>query len=63
MSDFLKPLNRNRRVFFASIVIILIIGLVVISTFYRNFYSRHRIEQSFRTDGWGSIYMYMMECP
>ena len=38
MSDFLEPLNRNRQVFFASIVIILIIGLVVISTFYRNFY-------------------------
>ena len=38
MSDFLEPLNRNRQVFFASIFIILIIGLVVIATFYRNFY-------------------------
>ncbi|WP_433939636.1 sensor histidine kinase [Paenibacillus lautus] len=53
MSDFLEPLNRNRQVFFASIVIILIIGLVVISTFYRNFYRNvyllnkkfHQVEQ------------------
>ncbi|MCM3257560.1 histidine kinase [Paenibacillus lautus] len=53
MSDFLEPLNRNRQVFFVSIVIILIIGLVVISTFYRNFYRNvyllnkkfHQVEQ------------------
>lgn len=53
MSDFLEPLNRNREVFFASIFIILIIGLVVIGTFYRNFYRNvyllnkkfHQVEQ------------------
>ncbi|MEC0201298.1 histidine kinase [Paenibacillus lautus] len=53
MSDFLEPLNRNRQVFFVSILIILIIGLIVISTFYRNFYRNvyllnkkfHQVEQ------------------
>lgn len=53
MSDFLEPLNRNRQVFFTSILVILIIGLIVISTFYRNFYRNvhllhkkfHQVEQ------------------
>lgn len=38
MNDFLNPLNRNHRVFFISILVILIIGLFVIAMFYRNFY-------------------------
>ncbi|MEK4209214.1 MULTISPECIES: sensor histidine kinase [Paenibacillus] len=38
MSDFLNPLNRNTQVFFVSILMILIIGLIVIFMFYRNYY-------------------------
>ncbi|PWW01119.1 two-component system sensor histidine kinase YesM [Paenibacillus cellulosilyticus] len=38
VSDFLVPLNRTRQVFFTGIAIIFLIGLVVIFTFYRNFY-------------------------
>ncbi|QQZ64429.1 histidine kinase [Paenibacillus sonchi] len=38
MNDFLNPLNRNHQVFFISILVILIIGLFVITMFYRNFY-------------------------
>ncbi|MBY9078229.1 histidine kinase [Paenibacillus sp. HN-1] len=38
MNDFLNPLNRNHQVFFASILVILVIGLFVITMFYRNFY-------------------------
>lgn len=38
MSDFLNPLDRNQQVFVASILVILIIGLIVILMFYRNFY-------------------------
>lgn len=38
MNDVLNPLNRNHRVFFISILAILVIGLFVIVMFYRNFY-------------------------
>ncbi|WP_228744866.1 sensor histidine kinase [Paenibacillus sp. S150] len=38
MNDVLNPLNRNHQVFFISILVILIIGLFVITMFYRNFY-------------------------
>ncbi|MEK5238766.1 histidine kinase [Paenibacillus sp. FSL L8-0470] len=38
MSDFLNPLDRNQQVFVGSILVILIIGLIVILMFYRNFY-------------------------
>lgn len=38
MSDFLNPLNQNKQVFFVSILVILIIGLIVIFMFYRNYY-------------------------
>lgn len=53
MSDFLNPLNRNQQVFFASILVILLIGVIVILMFYRNFYRNvhllgkkfHQVEQ------------------
>ncbi|UQZ32637.1 sensor histidine kinase [Paenibacillus sp. PK3_47] len=53
MSDFLDPLNRNQQVFFASILVILLIGIIVIMMFYRNFYRNvhllgkkfHQVEQ------------------
>lgn len=38
MSDFLNPLNQNKQVFFLSILVILVIGLIVIFMFYRNYY-------------------------
>ncbi|WP_435924861.1 sensor histidine kinase [Paenibacillus sp. DYY-L-2] len=53
MNDFLNPLNRNHQVFFISILVILIIGVFVITMFYRNFYRNvyllhkrfHQVEQ------------------
>lgn len=53
LNDFLNPLNRNHRVFFISILVVLIIGLLVIAMFYRNFYRNvylllkrfHQVEQ------------------
>jgi len=38
MSNVLEPLNRNRQLFFVSILAILLVGLFVIYMFYRNFY-------------------------
>lgn len=38
VSDLLAPLNRTRHVFFTGIGVIFIIGVIVIFTFYRNFY-------------------------
>ncbi|MGN7761151.1 sensor histidine kinase [Paenibacillus sp. 22594] len=38
MSELMYPLHRNQQVFFVSIVVILIIGLIVILMFYRNFF-------------------------
>jgi len=47
-SDLLQPLDRNREVFLASILAVLLIGLVVIAVFYRNFYrSVHRLRVKF----------------
>lgn len=49
MSDFMQPLHRNRQVFLLSILVILGIGLVVIFTFYRNFYRNvHLLDKKFR---------------
>ncbi|MGO4729071.1 sensor histidine kinase [Paenibacillus sp. 2KB_22] len=42
-NDFLQPLDRNRRVFFASILAVFTLGLVVIFTFYRNYYRNIRL--------------------
>lgn len=36
-NDFLQPLDRSRKVFLASILAVLTLGLVVIFTFYRNY--------------------------
>ncbi|WP_151737069.1 sensor histidine kinase [Paenibacillus tengchongensis] len=38
MNDFLTPLEQSRQVFLVSILAVLMIGLVVIGVFYRNFY-------------------------
>ncbi|MDK8189612.1 histidine kinase [Paenibacillus sp. UMB7766-LJ446] len=42
-NDFLQPLDRNRKVFLASILAVLTLGLVVIFTFYRNYYRNIRL--------------------
>ncbi|WP_458127245.1 sensor histidine kinase [Paenibacillus sp. Z3-2] len=42
-NDFLQPLDRNRKVFFASILAVFTLGLVVIFTFYRNYYRNIRL--------------------
>ncbi|MDT9717713.1 histidine kinase [Paenibacillus sp. ClWae2A] len=42
-NDFLQPIDRNRKVFFASILAVLTLGLVVIFTFYRNYYRNIRL--------------------
>jgi two-component system sensor histidine kinase YesM len=42
-NDFLQPLDRNRKVFFASILAVFTLGLVVILTFYRNYYRNIRL--------------------
>ncbi|MCP1426980.1 two-component system sensor histidine kinase YesM [Paenibacillus xylanexedens] len=42
-NDFLQPLDRNRKVFFASILAVFTLGLVVIFTFYRNYYRNLRL--------------------
>jgi len=57
MSNVLEPLNRNRQLFFVSILAILLVGLFVIYTFYRNFYRNvyllqkkfHHVEQGIYT--------------
>ncbi|MEO2213052.1 histidine kinase [Paenibacillus amylolyticus] len=42
-NDFLQPIDRNRKVFFASILAVFTLGLVVIFTFYRNYYRNIRL--------------------
>ncbi|PYE45446.1 histidine kinase [Paenibacillus barcinonensis] len=42
-NDFLKPLDRSRSVFLASIIAVLTLGLIVIFTFYRNYYRNLRL--------------------
>ncbi|WP_037293392.1 sensor histidine kinase [Saccharibacillus sacchari] len=54
-SDLLEPLNRNRQMFVGSIMAVLLIGLIVIGIFYRNFYRnvqllRNRFRQVERGD-------------
>lgn len=42
-NDILQPLDRSRRVFFGSILVVLALGLFVIFTFYRNYYRNIRL--------------------
>ncbi|WP_340030369.1 histidine kinase [Paenibacillus sp. FSL K6-1122] len=42
-NDFLQPIDRNRKVFFTSILAVFTLGLVVIFTFYRNYYRNLRL--------------------
>ena len=42
-NDFLKPLDRSRKVFLVSILVVLTLGLAVIFTFYRNYYRNIRL--------------------
>ncbi|NUU79375.1 sensor histidine kinase [Paenibacillus xylanilyticus] len=42
-NDFLQPLDRSRKVFLASILAVLTLGLIVIFTFYRNYYRNIRL--------------------
>ncbi|MFS0868518.1 sensor histidine kinase [Paenibacillus xylanilyticus] len=42
-NDFLQPLDRSRKVFLVSILAVLTLGLIVIFTFYRNYYRNIRL--------------------
>jgi two-component system sensor histidine kinase YesM len=45
---FLNPLNQNHQIFLVSIGVILILGLIVITMFYRNFYQNvHLLNKKF----------------